>query len=285
MKKFLITSIACMMAIIGMAQNTNAFEGEIRYETFENYSDYILKMPNSMYFNGVHKMRMILKGDKMHLIDETTQCHIVVDNAVPSYVHFCDLTKTGMNYGANIDAMRILTSEKTITVGGASAPIVDYTFAKTDTKKSINDKECTLYEGRINREMGKMEQKYDVKAYVSDIPVPNGYKWSIFGLDIPGIALKYSYKYEGGHVSVMSVGELSMYIEADVTEIIPRTVEDGEFDIPADYKISKGSKNAFALMKYMSGVRKQHVKLGIKGESNDKKTTGVHYKTNDEWDF
>ena len=28
-------------------------------------------MPNSIYFDGVHKIRIIVKGDKMHLIDET----------------------------------------------------------------------------------------------------------------------------------------------------------------------------------------------------------------------
>ena len=62
-------------------------------------------------------------------------------------------------------------------------------------------------------------------------------------------------------------------------------VADEEFNIPNDYKISKGAKNAFALMKYYKGIKKQLEKLGIKGESNDKKTTGVHYKTDDEWNF
>lgn len=285
MKKTIITLAMCMVAVFGMAQETKSFEGEILFETFENYSDYILRMSNSIYFNGVHKMRLIVKGDKMHLIDETTKCHAIADNSVPSYVHFCELTKTGMDYGKNIDAMRVLTSDKEINCGGALAPLTNYTFAKTDTEKNILNKKCFLYAGNINREMGGIEQKYEVKSYVSDIPAPNGYKWNLYGLETPGIALKYSYKYDGGHVSVMNVGELSIYVEADVTEIIPREVNDNEFDIPADYKISKGAKNAFALMKYMSSVKKQLVKLGIKGEDNAQKTTGVHYKTNDEWDF
>lgn len=49
------------------------FEGEIIYETFENYSDWIRKMANSVYVDGVHKMRLLVKGNKMHLIDETTR--------------------------------------------------------------------------------------------------------------------------------------------------------------------------------------------------------------------
>lgn len=72
--------IFALMWIIGFsasvsAQSTAVFEGEIELETFENYSDYIKKMPNSIYFDGVHKIRIIVKGDKMHLIDETTKCH------------------------------------------------------------------------------------------------------------------------------------------------------------------------------------------------------------------
>lgn len=266
------------------AQGNGTFEGEIAFETYENYSDYILRMSNSISVNGVHKMRLILKGDKMHLIDETTKCHVVADNSVPSLVHFCDLTKTGMDYGKNIGAMQIF-AKGSIEVSGQASPITSYTFAPTTTKKSIMDRECTLYQGDINRSMGGMEQKYEVKAYVSDIAAPAGYKWLMFCLDTPGIAMKYSYKYDGGHVSVMNVGELSIYYEADVTKITPREVADDEFAIPADYKISKGAKNAFALMKYMGGVKKQLEKQGIKGESNDKKTTGVHYKTDGEWDF
>ena len=78
---------------------------------------------------------------------------------------------------------------------------------------------------------------------------------------------------------------IKVYYESDVTSITPRKVEDSEFILPSDYKISKGAKNAFALLKYFKGVKKQLEKLGVKGESNDKKTTGVHYKTNGEWDF
>lgn len=308
MKKLLFVTCLSMLAATSPAQNV-PFEGEIVYETYENYSDYIKKMANSIYFDGVHKIRLILKGDKMHMIDETTQCHVIAtaDNASQtesnsnargraknakeqggaSYVHFCDLTKTGMDFGKNIDMMRVLKNGDLVYPnGGGTAKLTTNTFAKTETKKNILENECTLYEGRMIRKMGGMDQTYDLKTYVSSsLTAPAGYSWNLYGLDIPGIALKWIQKYDGGHVSVMNVGELSYYIEADVVEVKPRTVGDDEFTIPADYKISTGAKNAFALMKYYSGVRKQLEKLGIKGGDKSQKQTGVHYKTNDEWDF
>ena len=90
MKKLFLSVMLLALAVAGKAQET-PFEGEIVYETYENYSDYILKMPNSIYFNGVHKVRLILKGDWMHMIDETTGCHIIVNNAAVNigvYVSF-----------------------------------------------------------------------------------------------------------------------------------------------------------------------------------------------------
>ncbi len=278
------------------------FEGEIVYETYENYSDYIKKMANSIYFDGVHKCRLILKGSKMHIIDETTKCHIIADadialpaskgeisksqlSAGKGYVHYCDLTKTGMDFTKVISMMCVLTPWPLVYADGSKGAVTGYTFEKTNTEKVINEKICTLYEGDINHNAGGMEQKYNVKAYLSDIVAPAGYPWSLYGLQIPNIALKWVQKYDGGHVSVMSIGELSYYIEADVTEIIPRSVSDDEFTVPSDYKISTSAKNAFALLKYFKGVKNQLVKLGIKGGDKSEKTSGVHYKTDGEWDF
>lgn len=291
-----------------------SFEGEIVYETFENYSDYILKMGNSIYFNGVHKIRLIIKNNWMHMIDETTGCHIIVNDAKAqaimaklnkknnislatlaesrsnnsySYVHFCDHTKSGLDMSDAPGTQYFLSPEETSYATGQKAPIVTNTFAKTEEAKNIMDQDCPLYAGQIVRDMGGMNQTYDVKAWVNEsLVAPAGYKWNLYGLDIPAIALKWVMRYDGGHISMANVGELSYYIEADVTSITPRPVDDSEFDIPAGYKIKAGgSSDAFKMMSYYNGVRKELVKRGIKGGDNSQKTSGVHYKTDGEWDF
>ncbi len=298
----IMTIVACGTLSVN-AREQKPFEGEILYETYENYSDYIKKMANSIYFDGVHKMRLILKGNKMHLIDETTKCHIlVVDTDIADQiskdgatkeekkaggvcVHFCDLTKTGMDFTKQTAMMGVLAPWDLTYADGTKAPVSANTFAATETQKVIQEKNCTLYEGDINHNMGGMDQKYHVQAYVTDISAPKGYPWALNGLQLPNIAMKWVQKYDGGHVSVMSVGELSYYIESDVTQIIPREVSDEEFAIPTDYKISKGASNAFALLKYYKGIKKQLEKHGIKGGDKSEKTTGVHYKTDGSWDF
>lgn len=301
--RFIFIFVFVFGALFAKAQGNKPFEGEIELETYENYSDYIKKMPNSIYFDGVHKLRLIVKGDKMHLIDETTKCHTIVNAAIANpilegkmdkksmgqtsngYIHFCDYTKTGMDFSKNSAMMCALGQIDLTYPDGSKAELIKNTFAETSTVQTILDKKCKLYEGDIDHKMGGMDQKYHVKAYVSDLIAPNGFKFAFYGLNTHGIPMKCAMKYDGGHVSVMSIGELSIYVEMDVTKIISREVSDDEFAVPANYKISPNSTNAFALMKYYKSVKKELVKLGIKGGAKSEKSTGVHYKTDGEWDF
>ncbi len=298
-KKIAIVIVINFITIATKAQLIKPFEGEIVYETYENYSDYLKSMCNSIYFDGVHKIRVILKGAKVHVIDETTKCHTIANadiidlvnngsknNEQGGFVHFCELTKTGLDFTKNTVYQTVLSASDLHYADGSVAKTSIYSFAKNNTGKEIMGEKCFLYQGSINHMIGSStEQKYDVKAYVSDIIVPKGYNLSLYGLQIPGIAMKWIIKYDGGHVNVLNIGELSFYIEADVVEVKPRSVSDDEFIIPSDYKIYRGSSNPFTLIKYYKGIKKQLEKLGVKGGDRSQKTSGVHFKTNGEWDF
>lgn len=289
--KFMLCITALLTSVHIQAQNSEAFEGEITFETYENYSDIFKKMPNSIYFDGVHKMRLILKGEKMHLIDETTKCHVIADDKINQstikgekangngYVHFCDLTKTGLNSSKMIKDVAFLMKSDSPNSG-----ISEYTFDKTDKKETIKGENCTLYQGNIKHSYGGMDLNVMMQAYLSDTAAPSGYTWSLWGLQMPNIAMKWVMKYDGGHVSALGTGEISFYMEADITNVQRRAVSDEEFAIPSDYKIVKAG-NPFSMMKYYKDIKKQLEKLGIKGGDNSQKTSGVHYKTDDEWDF
>lgn len=291
--KTVLTSVLLLLGTINQvkAQSNEKFEGEITFETYENYSDIFKKMPNSIYFDGVHKQRMILKGNRMHLIDETTKCHIIADNATLQtvlnggksneygYVHYCDLTKTGLNSTKMISDVAFLRKQD--KSGGS---ISEYTFDKTDKVETIADVTCSLYQGNIKHSYGGMDLNVMLHAYLSDIVAPEGYTWSLWGLQLPNIAMKWIMKYDGGHVSALGTGEISFYMEADVINVQPRKVSDDEFEIPSDYKIVKAG-NPFSMMKYYKNIKSELEKAGIKGGDNSQKSTGVHYKTDGEWDF
>ncbi len=289
MKKIIVLLVN-VFSIVAFAQE-KPFEGEIVYETFEHVSDFIKNSSNFSYFNGVHKIRLILKGDKMHMIDETTKIHSIADGAVPLYTEYCELTQKGMyRDDRSIEVQRILAPRDIYSFGDLCR-LVSNTFSQKDEEKTILDHPCKLYEGDICRNMMD-DQTYSIKAYVSDIVAPAGYKWNLLGLEIPGIALKWRMKLNIGHIStyLMKGGEISIYTEADVVKIIPREVSDEEFVVPSNYKIVSGM-NGFATLRYQKEVKKKLKAQGILGENGDivgdnsNKTTGVHYQTDEEWDF
>lgn len=80
MKKIILL-VALAFTTLNMSAQGECFEGEIVYETFEHHPEWEKNMSLSVNINGVQKMRLIVKGSKMHLINETTQCHTVVNDA------------------------------------------------------------------------------------------------------------------------------------------------------------------------------------------------------------
>lgn len=292
MKKILLPLVCFLFCLTsGNAQEEKLFEGEIVYETFEHYSDALKNQFNFSFSDGVHKIRLITKGSKMHMIDETTHIHAIADDAGPSYTEYCEWTKKGFVRRKDlIDAQCMLSPrdmQMKIVNNVLTFPLLSNTFSQKTITKTILDIPCTLYEGDICRNVGN-DQTYSIKAYVSNLAAPAGYKYNLYGLEIPGIALQWRMKFDIGHVKgvvgFVKGGEHSMYIEADVTEIKPRKVDDKEFEIPSDYNIIDAS-NGFAVLKYQSEVKKQLKKQGIIGGNNHDKATGVHYKTDEEWEF
>ncbi len=312
MKRFRLW-IACVAVILWGGASVNAqeqkpFEGEIVYETFENYSDMLKKNGGgaSVYFDGAHKMRLILKGSKMHLIDETTKCHVIVDADVldallngegkkkewfDGYVHFCDLTKTGYDFTKDGSSYLFLAPGAIKNGYGVTTPAAsDYKYVETSEKEDILGKECIKYKGQLSRNYSGMQYKYGVYASVSDIPAPKVYPWAVYGLQTSNILMKWAFKLDGGQISKaltlgMAGGEISLYIEAEVTEIIPREVSDEEFVIPADYKIIKKKSTlggALGMLKYYRGINKELKKRGIKG---GERSSDAKYKTEESWDF
>lgn len=291
--KWFIVFLVNIFSIAAFAQE-QPFEGEIVYESFEHYSETIKKQFNSQFFDGVHKIRLILKGSKMHMIDETAKIHCVVDDALLSYTHFCEWTKSGFSCDKGTIDLQVpaFLAPRTLTFRTPFETfyftLLSNTFAPKNVEKSFLDFPCKLYEGDVSRNittsMSSMDMSFSVKAYVSNIPSPAGYKWGMWGLEIPGIALQWRMKMDFGHISSLgnNGGEHSLYIEADVVEIIPRNVSDEEFVIPSDYKIVSSSTS---IVKYRKDVKKQLEKNGIKGGNTVDKTTGVHYQTDEEWDF
>lgn len=284
------------------AQECKPFEGEITFETYENYSDSYKKKMGSMsiYFDGVHQCRLILKGEKMHFIDETTKCHTIANDSIISmvfkgekagnygYVHFCELTKTGLNLTNNVHyAFFCHKTKDSDVLRNELNPITAYAFEKTTSKDTILESDCTLYTGIVTRSLKVMTTKIHstlhIQAYLSNIVAPRSYAWYMEGLEIPNITMKWAYKFDGGHME--DRGEISLYKEAIVTQIQQRPVSDEEFATPSDYTIIEhDNTKPQRIMMYYNGIKQELERHGIKSVGR-KDSMDVHYKTDGTWDF
>ena len=68
----------------------------------------------------------------------------------------------------------------------------------------------------------------------------------------------------------------------NVTKITPRQVSDDEFIVPSNYKITN---KLIASFKYFKSIKKELEKRGVKEVDKSENSTGVHYKTDEEWDY
>lgn len=217
------------------------FEGEILYETYERYSDKVMEQNGSVYVNGVHKYQLIVKGSKMHCIDLTTKYHILYDSSQKQVRSYSEHTNTGVDISHPFMFNQIWLLKPgniNASLGPAvySAELTSNTFAPTETTKTILGHQCTLSKGRIVRKDNSSQTiTYDVQAYTAnDLIATSGYSYNVYGLDIQNIALKWIMN----NVIDSSYGDLQTYIEADVTQITPRTVDDSELDVPAGVAIT-----------------------------------------------
>lgn len=265
------------------------FEGEILYETYERYSDKVMEQQGSVYVNGVHKYKLIVKGSKMHCVDLTTKYHNIYDASQPQMIFYSEHTNSGVDISHPIMFNQIWLLKPGsihVTIAGTtaySAELTSNTFAPTTTTKTILGQECTLNKGQIVRKDNSSQTlTYDVQAYTANnILAPSGYSYNVYGLNIQNIALKWIMN----NVIVSPHGELQTYIEADVTQITPRTVDDSEFDIPSNVTIAvfKNALSSRALMNVYKSIRNIYLNNGIAGGDISEKTTGVHIYDNDEW--
>ncbi|MDE7397491.1 MAG: hypothetical protein K2M98_07170 [Muribaculum sp.] len=291
--------------LLGYAFNAHSeeakapFEGELQLTTFINLCDYINNSGMMAGGNGIHYQTLVLKGDKGKLIDKTTGATTVWDLSKGEYVTFIDELKKGLSYENNLDAILMLAPRDTKIYGKYLQKLLSNTIAVTGTAQNIDGHDCVEMKGTIVREQGGMESKFGIKVFCdSAIAVPSGYAAAIYGLEVPGLPMKWTYQYDGGHVPV--AGELSVYMETTVTDIQPRSVDDSEFARPTTQKPRRGetpdpnvlsgykmtkTTSPMSMMGYFKAANK-FAKEKIAADKASGNQDGYDsFQTSGEWDF
>lgn len=284
MKSFLTFFTILTMCLSSMkAQDAKPFEGDIVVTTFANYCDYINKQGLLPGGNGIHRVRYTFKGDKGKSVDETTGIVTVWDVNAKDYRTYIEDLKKGLSYEKNFDAIMVLAPRNTRIYEKFDQNLISNTVKETGATEEMDGILCKEIKGTMVREQGGMNSKYGIKAYYDPaIPVPASVYVALYGLETPGLPMKWSHSYDGGHVAM--VGELSYFMESTVESVEPREVKDEEFAVPSTIKFSKTS-NAMSMMKYLKDANK-YAQNKIAEDAKKGNQSGISsFTTSDEWDY
>lgn len=203
MKKRILFALVTLMTFI----SANAFEGEIKYRTYTNYSPEMLKL-QPLLFNGENTSSVIVKGDKIMFKDERRGTILILSE--DNMTEYSQEDNTGYScplMGCFTPAIQFSVKEATQTREMLGTSVTKYVC---DNNADIGME----FFGWISKDDFGLSQKVREKL--------NG------GFIVPGIALKFTFN---------SQGQYGYFLCQEIVSIVPRQVDDDEFEIPADTKM------------------------------------------------
>lgn len=301
MKKMMLFVLAAMVMGLGSAtaQTENTFEGEI---TANLHS--VQKMKSQVTTKNILAKMILKKVMKKH-----------VDNNPNNYTGVYSATTIAKGNKTRVNTPYNNSVTITEKDGDTQKMTVYYPYIKkgyytvTDMKK--NEKQLEeMRKGEVIKtgetmdilgykcEIYKMkyEMKTDTAGMVSTMIMDNAFAVctdpSLPGSDqevpllpdVKGVPLKYINNTVSQTTSEMLNLDILMYLSSVTTSITPRTVDDSEFEIPADVKLIDGDKDVAKLGKLIEENTKYMKKKGLWVDTEPDEVK-IYDNLQEEWDY
>lgn len=272
MGKLLVIFVPLLICL-GISAQTN-FEGELHYRNFENYSRNARMFTGGECYNGSRNLRIIIKGDKVHIVDETLNVHKLALPEKEMLIVYSDLTKSGI--------IKSLYADLSDPSDSVEAKLDEYGATLTSKEKEYKGEKCLVYKGKIVPGSANFNMSTTYEVWCTRQYIFPSYTSSLIlqKIKISYIPLKWTYE---AHGKTPIIGKSDTFIASELTKISPRKVDDFEFETPKGYKfITTDSQNKLA--GFYRDVRKELRKQN-KYPGDADADTDITYKIEDEWDF
>lgn len=256
------------------------FEGEINYRNFENYSKPVRKFSKGMAYNGARNVKVLIKGNKMHIIDESMHLNTLLLPDEDRVIIYNDLLKRGLqcSYGNYTTTYMSTYSPKPNVVGQTK----DYKVEITGKKNTLLGHVCGNYKGTVTAKTSASSPAVTTVDvwYSTEYEVNPIYNFYLYGIESPGIAMKWTIDQ---HSKVPLFGTFDSFIASEVKSITQREVDDSEMQIPSDYEL-KVTDSPFKMLGIYGDTKKYLKKNNMyPGDADTDKD--VTYKIEEEWNF
>ena len=249
------------------------FEGALLYRNYEYHNNLVRKFSYGMAYNGERTVKIIIKGDLIHIVDMTMHVHNVISSNDKVYV-YSDITRSGIvtdtqylrQYMSSLDPdYKTSDMEKTSTL--------NTTAEKITYKGDI----CNVYKGALK--IGDAAET-DVEMWYSDnYKVTTNQKYLFYGLNPAGIVRKGIYS-QNGHVPLL--GKMHSTIATELIALTEYQVPIDDINPPQNIRFEKFIKPSQLTAFYKENLKQLKNQNLFPAKLKSKET---QYLIRDQWDF
>lgn len=258
------------------SQQSKVFEGVLEYVGFENHNKKVISWSKGVAYNGVRHTTIMVKGKKVHMIDQSMHIHTILLPEEHTVYYYSDVTCTGLKLNYEKYVASYLSALDPTTENAKTQGLQNH-VQKRGRKASFDGHDCEIWEGEqkskfINNTIELWSDEcfsvpYDVRAFA-------------FNLPFTGLPVKFTFSQQG---KIPIIGKMSSYSAAELTSMTEKEMSDSDFLPSSDINI-KVSDSPFKVLGIIKDNTKLLKKQGIY-PTDAEKETDVTYKIEDEWDF
>ena len=252
------------------AQESDApFEGEIHYTNTVAVDKTISKLFGGAK-SGEYTMKVVVKDGKEYGEESYSGMYTISLPAKNEVYIFSKLTKEGYKYPFSYYA----ENAKKIK------DLMEGNIASTGEKKEIHGFPCERYKGAEKSTQDIFGVKMVTTRIVDYWVCKQFPKEWIGSLEVPGKPFDYE---DQQTITLPIVGDGVQAQTVHVSKVVPRAVEEKEFEVPADVTFTEMEDGYSAMRKLQKDIRKYMKKNKL--TDNGVRTEGVGDTKNEEWDF
>jgi len=256
-------------------QASQKFEGAMLYRNYEHHSKIVRKFSGGQAYNGDRTLKVWLKGDAIHINDETMHMHTIVKPSENRIYVYNDVTNEGLSAKASDFLPKYLSAYDP----AVSLQNIKKTSTLKNTGRSVEFKgdRCKTFEGQLTS--GGNTQT-DVEMWCSDKLLANkSYKYLFSGLPVTGIVRKGIISQSG---SIPLLGKIKSTVASELVALKKYNVPASTMAPPAKVRFSNITNDQQLLEFYKRSTKalKDNKLYPKKLKEKD-----VDYKITREWDF